>query len=157
MGILATGYFLVSRDAFALMKKQGIGGSIVFIGSKNALVASGGASAYCSAKAAAIAPRALPGPRGRRDRRPRERREPRRGHPGLADLGRDLARGARRLEPASRDAEIEDFYRKRSLMKRSVFPGGHRRGRLLLRLGALGQVHGNILNVDAGNVASFTR
>ena len=35
------------------MKKQGLGGSIVFIGSKNALVASDGASAYCSAKAAA--------------------------------------------------------------------------------------------------------
>ena len=36
------------------MKRQGRGGSIVFVGSKNALVASPGASAYCSAKAAAL-------------------------------------------------------------------------------------------------------
>jgi rhamnulose-1-phosphate aldolase/alcohol dehydrogenase len=52
--ILATGYFLVSREGFRVMKRQGRGGSIVFVGSKNALVASPGASAYCSAKAAAL-------------------------------------------------------------------------------------------------------
>ena len=37
MNVLATGYFLIAREAFALMKKQGIGGSMVFVGSKNLL------------------------------------------------------------------------------------------------------------------------
>ena len=140
MGILATGYFLVAREAFALMKRQGLGGSIVFVGSKNALVASAGASAYCAAKAAVAPPRALPGARRGRARHPRERGEPRRGDPRLAHLGRQLAR--RSAPPRNRiaDAEVEDFYRKRSLLKRSVLPGGRRRGRLLLRLGAVGQV-----------------
>jgi NAD(P)-dependent dehydrogenase (short-subunit alcohol dehydrogenase family) len=54
IAILATGYFLVGRDAFSLMKRQGLGGSIVFVASKNALVASAGASAYCTAKAAEV-------------------------------------------------------------------------------------------------------
>ena len=49
-----TGYFLVSRAAFRLMKQQQIGGSMVFVASKNGLVASAGASAYCTAKAAEI-------------------------------------------------------------------------------------------------------
>jgi NAD(P)-dependent dehydrogenase (short-subunit alcohol dehydrogenase family) len=34
------------------MKQQKLGGSMVFVGSKNGLVASAGASAYCTAKAA---------------------------------------------------------------------------------------------------------
>src|SRR5262249_1366396 len=38
--ILATGYFLVSREGFRLLKRQGRGGSIVFVASKNGLVAS---------------------------------------------------------------------------------------------------------------------
>src|SRR5690606_12841993 len=54
IGILATGYFLVSREGFKLMKAQNTGGSVVFVVSKNGLVASPGASAYCTAKAAEI-------------------------------------------------------------------------------------------------------
>jgi NAD(P)-dependent dehydrogenase (short-subunit alcohol dehydrogenase family) len=54
MDILSTGYFLVSRAAFRLFKAQGIGGSIVFVGSKNALAASPGAAAYCTAKASEL-------------------------------------------------------------------------------------------------------
>jgi rhamnulose-1-phosphate aldolase/alcohol dehydrogenase len=52
MDILSTGYFLVSREAFKLFRTQGIGGSVVFIASKNGLAASPNASAYCTAKAA---------------------------------------------------------------------------------------------------------
>lgn len=51
-GVLATGYFLVSREAFRVMKAQGTGGSIVFVTSKNALLASKSAPAYNAAKAA---------------------------------------------------------------------------------------------------------
>jgi NAD(P)-dependent dehydrogenase (short-subunit alcohol dehydrogenase family) len=54
MDILGKGYFLSAREAFRLFEAQQIGGSIVFIGSKNGLAASAGAAAYCSAKAAEI-------------------------------------------------------------------------------------------------------
>ena len=63
--ILATGYFLVAREAFALMKRQGIGGSIVFVGSKNALVASRRRLRLLRGQGRGAAPRALPGRRGR--------------------------------------------------------------------------------------------
>ncbi len=54
MDILAKGYFLVGREAFRLMKRQKLGGAIVFVASKNGLAASVNASAYSTAKAAEI-------------------------------------------------------------------------------------------------------
>ncbi len=156
LGILATGYFLVSRDAFALMKRQGIGGSIVFIGSKNALVASGGASAYCSAKAAATHLArclALEGAEiGVRANVV---------NPDAVIRGSRIWGGTWRAERAASnkitDAEIEDFYRKRSLMKRSVFPEDIAEAVYFFASELSAKSTGNILNVDAGNVASFTR
>jgi rhamnulose-1-phosphate aldolase/alcohol dehydrogenase len=52
--VLARGYFLAAREAFRVLIEQGRGGSIVFVGSKNALVAGANAAAYSSAKAAAL-------------------------------------------------------------------------------------------------------
>lgn len=54
MDILATGYFLMAREAFRVMKAQGIGGSMIFVGSKNSIAPGKGASAYSAAKAAEI-------------------------------------------------------------------------------------------------------
>lgn len=54
MNILATGYFLMAREAFKVMKRQGIGGTMVFVGSKNSIAPGKGATAYSSAKAAEI-------------------------------------------------------------------------------------------------------
>jgi len=156
VSILATGYFLVARDAFALMKKQGTGGSIVFIGSKNALIASGGAAAYCSAKAAAVHLArclALEGAEiGIRANVV---------NPDAVIRGSRIWGGAWRQERADAnritDAEIEDFYRQRSLMKRSVFPEDVAEAVYFLASDLSAKSTGNILNVDAGNVASFTR
>jgi rhamnulose-1-phosphate aldolase/alcohol dehydrogenase len=52
--VLARGYFLAAREVFRVLREQGRGGSIVFVGSKNALAAGSNASAYSSAKAAAL-------------------------------------------------------------------------------------------------------
>lgn len=52
--VLARGYFLVSREAAAVLRRQGAGGAIIFVASKNGLVAGRNASAYSSAKAAEI-------------------------------------------------------------------------------------------------------
>ncbi len=50
--VLATGYFLVAREGFRLLQAQSRGGNLVFIASKNALVAGKNAAAYSTAKAA---------------------------------------------------------------------------------------------------------
>jgi NAD(P)-dependent dehydrogenase (short-subunit alcohol dehydrogenase family) len=52
--ILGTGYFLVAREAFRLLRQQGLGGSVIFVASKNGLVAGRNAAAYSSAKAAEL-------------------------------------------------------------------------------------------------------
>lgn len=51
MNVLGTGYFLVAREAFKLMKQQQIGGSIIFIGSKNSIYAGKNVTAYSAVKA----------------------------------------------------------------------------------------------------------
>ncbi|MDG5789723.1 bifunctional aldolase/short-chain dehydrogenase [Evansella sp. AB-P1] len=51
MNVLGTGYFLVAREAFKQMKTQAIGGSMVFVGSKNSIYAGKNAAAYSSVKA----------------------------------------------------------------------------------------------------------
>ncbi len=52
--VLARGYFLAAREAFRVLFDQGRGGSVVFVASKNALVAGANAAAYSSAKAASL-------------------------------------------------------------------------------------------------------
>ncbi len=52
--VLARGYFLAARETFRVLIEQGRGGSLVFVGSKNALVAGANAAAYSSAKAASL-------------------------------------------------------------------------------------------------------
>ncbi|MFC7322404.1 bifunctional aldolase/short-chain dehydrogenase [Halobacillus campisalis] len=54
MNVLVKGYFLVAREAFKLMKEQGIGGNMVFVGSKNSVYAGKNAAAYSTAKAAEV-------------------------------------------------------------------------------------------------------
>lgn len=52
MDILVKGYFLFAREAFKVLKAQGIGGALVFVGSKNSVFAGKGAAVYSAAKAA---------------------------------------------------------------------------------------------------------
>ncbi|MBL8164171.1 MAG: bifunctional aldolase/short-chain dehydrogenase [Anaerolineae bacterium] len=52
--ILVTGYFLMAREAFRVMKAQGIGGTMVFVASKNAVFPGKGSTAYNAAKAAEV-------------------------------------------------------------------------------------------------------
>lgn len=54
VNVLVTGYFLVARETFKLMKVQSIGGSMVFIGSKNSIYAGKNVVAYSTAKAAEV-------------------------------------------------------------------------------------------------------
>ncbi len=52
--VLTTGYFLVAREGFRVLRQQGCGGNLVFVASKNALVAGKNAAAYSTAKAAEV-------------------------------------------------------------------------------------------------------
>ncbi len=101
--VLSTGYFLVAREAFRTMGQQGIGGSIVFVASKNAVVAGPNASAYSTAKAAELHLARCLAAEGRKRIDPCQHRESGRRAGGLAHLGLELAdRACRRLRDRAR-------------------------------------------------------
>jgi rhamnulose-1-phosphate aldolase/alcohol dehydrogenase len=156
MDILSTGYFLVSREAFRLMKRQKLGGTIVFVASKNGLAASPGAAAYCTAKASEIHLArclALEGaPEGIRVNVV---------NPDAVLRGSKIWTGEWREQRAVayklKPDELEEHYRQRSLLKRSVFPEDIAEAIYFLASDMSSKSTGNIVNVDAGNAQSFTR
>ena len=154
--ILATGYFLNSREAFRLFKKQNIGGNIVFIASKNGLAASPGAAAYCTAKAAEIHLARCLALEGA-DLGIRVNTV----NPDAVLRGSKIWTGEWREQRAAAYAmapdELEEHYRKRSMLKRSVFPEDVAEAVFFLASDASAKSTGNIINVDAGNAQSFTR
>nr|WP_156133580.1 bifunctional rhamnulose-1-phosphate aldolase/short-chain dehydrogenase [Massilia sp. JS1662] len=154
--ILVTGYFLVSRNAFQIMKQQKLGGSIVFVGSKNGLVASAGASAYCTAKAAELhLARCIALEGAEHGIRVNVV------NPDAVIRGSRIWDGKWKEERAASNKidadDVEEFYRKRSMLKRSVFPEDIAEAVYFFASEKSGKSTGNILNVDAGNAGAFTR
>jgi rhamnulose-1-phosphate aldolase/alcohol dehydrogenase len=156
MDILATGYFLVSREGYKVMMSQELDASIIFIASKNALAASPGAAAYCTAKAAEVHLArclALEGaPRGIRVNVV---------NPDAVIRGSKIWQGNWRKERADAykisEDQLEEHYRQRSMLKRNVFPEDIAEAVCFFAGDASAKSTGNILNVDAGNIQSFPR
>jgi rhamnulose-1-phosphate aldolase/alcohol dehydrogenase len=154
--ILATGYFLIARQAVRLLKSQNLGGSIVFIGSKNALAASPGAAAYCTAKAAELhLARCLAlecAPLGIRVNVV---------NPDAVLRGSRIWQGEWAQQRAKQNKttteELDAVYRERSLLKRSVYPEDVAEAVAFFATERSAKSTGNIINVDAGNAGAFTR
>ena len=156
MSILSTGYFLVSREAFKLFKVQDMGGAVVFVASKNGLAASPNASAYCTAKASEIHLArclALEGaPMGVRVNVV---------NPDAVLKGSKIWQGEwldQRAGTYGTDKDgLEEMYRNRSMLKRSVLPEDIAEAAYFLASDLSAKSTGNIINVDAGNKEAFTR
>jgi rhamnulose-1-phosphate aldolase/alcohol dehydrogenase len=154
--ILATGYFLVSREAFKLFRTQKIGGNVVFVASKNGLAASPNASAYCTAKAAEIhLARCLALEGAEAQIRVNTV------NPDAVLRGSKIWTGEWKQQRAdaykmSTD-DLEEHYRSRSMLKRSVFPEDIAEAIYFFASDMSAKSTGNIINVDAGNAQSFTR
>ena len=153
---LTTGYFLVSRAAFKWFRTQGIGGNVVFVASKNGLAASPNAAAYCTAKAAEIhLARCLALEGAEAQIRVNVV------NPDAVLRGSKIWTGSWKQARAEaynmKTDELEEHYRKRSLLKRSVFPEDIAEAIYFFASEKSAKSTGNILNVDAGNAQSFTR
>lgn len=156
MDILSTGYFLVSREAFKVMRVQDMGGSIVFIGSKNGLAASPNASAYCTAKASELhLARCLALEGAEAGIRVNVV------NPDAVLQGSKIWQGEWLDQRASTygtdKAGLEEMYRERSMLKRSVLPEDIAEAAYFFAADLSAKSTGNIINVDAGNVQAFTR
>ncbi|MEL7275633.1 MAG: bifunctional rhamnulose-1-phosphate aldolase/short-chain dehydrogenase [Pseudomonadota bacterium] len=156
MEILSTGYFLVSREAFRLMRAQDMGGSIIFVASKNGLAASPNASAYCTAKASEVhLARCLALEGAGAGIRVNVV------NPDAVLRGSKIWEGdwlEQRAGTYGTDKDgLEEMYRQRSLLKRSVLPEDVAEAAYFFASEHSSKSTGNIINVDAGNVQSFTR
>ena len=154
--ILAKGQFLVSQAAVAVMRKQGRGGDIINIVSKNAFVAGPNNVAYGSAKAAQAHLSRLM----------------------AAELGADKIR----VNMVNPDAVIADsniwsggwaegrakaygitveelpaYYAKRTLLNETILPEDIANACFAFVSGLLQKSTGNTLNVDGGVAAAFLR
>jgi len=154
--VLARGYFLAAREAFGVMVEQGGGGSIVFVASKNALVAGANAAAYSSAKAASLhLARCLAeegGPHGIRVNTV---------NPDAVIEGSSIWSSDWKAERANAygvaEDDLESFYRGRTKLGVSVYPEDVAEAIAFLAGPRSAKSTGNVINVDGGVTAAYPR
>jgi len=154
--VLVKGQFKITQTAVATMRKQAIGGDILNIVSKNALVSGPNNAGYGSAKAAQLHLSRL----------------------NAAELGKDQIR----VNVVNPDAVISDskiwegdwasgrakaygvqvedlpaFYAKRTLLDKIILPEDIANACLVFVGGLLNKSTGNVLNVDGGVATAFVR
>ncbi len=154
--VLVKGQFMVTQQAVEILRKQDIGGDIINIVSKNALVSGPNNAGYGSAKAAQLHLSRL----------------------NAAELGKDRIR----VNVVNPDAVISDskiwegkwaegrakaygvkveelpaFYAKRTLLNEVILPDDIANACFALTGGLLNKSTGNILNVDGGVANAFVR
>ena len=154
--ILVKGQFLVTQTGVDIMRKQGLGGDVLNIVSKNALVSGPNNAAYGSAKAAQLHLSRL----------------------NAAELGKDKIR----VNTVNPDAVIADskiwsgewaqgrakaygikveelpaYYAKRSLLNEIILPEDIANACFVFVGGLMNKSTGNVLNVDGGVAMSFVR
>lgn len=154
--VLVKGQFLVTQATVAVMKKQAIGGDVINIVSKNALVSGPNNAGYGSAKAAQLHLSRL----------------------NAAELGGDKIR----VNVVNPDAVISDsniwaggwaegrakaygitvdelpaYYAKRTLLNEVILPDDIANACFALAGGLLNKSTGNVINVDGGVAAAFVR
>lgn len=154
--VLVKGQFLVTQATVAVMKKQAIGGDVINIVSKNALVSGPNNAGYGSAKAAQLHLTRL----------------------NAAELGGDGIR----VNAVNPDAVISDsniwaggwaegrakaygitvdelpaYYAKRTLLNEVILPVDIANACFAITGGLLNKSTGNVINVDGGVAAAFVR
>ena len=156
MDILTKGYFLVSREAFRLWKKQRLGGSLIYVASKNSLAAGKNAAVYSAAKAAELhMARCLAEEGGSIGVRvntvlPDAVLQ----GSGIWDAGWREARAAGyNIKPE----ELDEFYRQRTTLKVNVFPENVAEAISFLAGPRASRTTGGVLTVDGGVSAAYVR
>lgn len=154
--ILVKGYFLVAREAFKLWQEQNLGGALIFVASKNGLIASKNASAYNSAKAAEIhLARSLAEEGGALGVRVNIV------NPDAVLQGSSIWdagwREARARGMGIEPHELEEAYRQRTTLKVNVYPEDIAEAILFFASDRSSKTTGGMLNVDGGLVAAYVR
>lgn len=154
--VMAKGSFLVSKHAAQTMMAQGGGGDIIYVVSKNAVVAGPNNLAYGSAKASqAHQVRLLAAELGEHGIRVNGI------NPDGVVQGSGIFAGGWGADRAKvygvPEGELGRFYADRTLLKQEVLPEHVAEAVLALVGGALSQTTGLIIPVDSGVVSAFLR
>lgn len=156
MNVLGTGYFLVSREAFTVMKLQQIGGNMIFIGSKNSIYAGKNASAYSSVKALeAHLARCIAAEGGDYGIRVNSVL------PDAVLQGSAIWGSKWKEERAAaygiETNELDEHYRQRTVLKVNIFPSDIAEAIAFFASSKSAKTTGCMLTVDGGVAAAFTR
>lgn len=156
LDVNATGHFLVSREGFRLMKSQGVGGAFVFVSSKNVFSPGKEFAAYSASKAAehqlakVLALEAadhgirvnMVNPDGIFE--------------GSALWSKDV-RESRAKSYGIAESEIEEFYRKRNMLKVRIYAEDVAETIFFLASDASAKTTGCTVTVDGGVKDAFPR
>jgi rhamnulose-1-phosphate aldolase/alcohol dehydrogenase len=152
----ATGHFLVTRAALRVLKAQGLGGSLVFVATKNVMSPGKDFAAYSASKAAeaqlAKVAALEGGPHGIRVNLVNPDAVFRDSGLWSAEIREERARAQ-----GIAVEEIEDFYRKRNLLGVSVLPEDVAEAVLFLASDRAAKTTGCTLTVDGGVRDAFPR
>jgi rhamnulose-1-phosphate aldolase/alcohol dehydrogenase len=154
--ILVKGQFLVSREAVEILRKQGFGGDIVNIVSKNAVVAGANNAAYGSAKSAqAHLTRLLAAELGA------DKIRVNMVNPDAVIQGSNIWAGGwaegRAKAYGVTVEELPAYYAKRTLLGEIILPEDIANATFVLVGGLLNKSTGNAINVDGGVAMGFLR
>jgi len=154
--ILATGYFLVAREGFKVLKAQGCGGALIFVGSKNSIAAGKGASAYSAAKAAELhLARCLAEEGGAYGIRVNSVLPD--GVIQGSSIWDSQWREARAKNYGIKPDDLEEFYRQRNTLKVNITPADLAESILFLAGPRSSKTTGGVLTVDGGNPTAYVR
>lgn len=156
MNVLGTGYFLVSREAFKIMKNQGLGGSMIFIASKNSIYAGKNASAYSAVKALEVhLARCIAAEGGDFGIRVNSVL------PDAVLQGSAIWGSNWRKERATaygiEEDQLEEHYRQRTVLKENIYPRDIAESIAFFASSKAKKTTGCMITVDGGVAAAFTR
>jgi rhamnulose-1-phosphate aldolase/alcohol dehydrogenase len=152
----STGHFLVAREGMRVLKAQGLGGSFVFVATKNVMSPGKDFAAYSAAKAAeAQLAKVLAiegGPYGIRSNIVNPDAVFRDSKLWSEDVRRERARAQ-----GITVAELEDFYRKRNILAAPILPEDVAEAVLFLASDRSAKTTGCTITVDGGVKDAFPR
>ncbi len=157
LAINATGHFLVLREAIKVLKQQKLGGSVIFITTKNTLAPGKEFAAYSAAKSAQlqlgrVAAMEL-GEFGIRV----NMINPDAIFRGSALWSPELRRARSLAHGVDSDEGLEEFYRKRNLLGQAILPEDVAEVAWWLASERSRKTTGGVLTVDGGVAAAFPR
>lgn len=154
--VLVRGQFFVTQKGVEIMRRQGLGGDVLNIVSKNALVSGPNNAAYSSAKAAQLHLSRLNAAELGKDKIRVNAVNPDAVISGSNIWSNGWADGRAKAYGVTVD-ELPAYYAKRTLLNESILPEDVANACFVFVGGLLDKSTGNVLNVDGGVTAAFVR